>query len=341
MRRTAAVIAITLGMALIAVPFALSLFSRTSSAERVTDRFRHMMSAEGLVELRTDFETVRGTGEELIQGLLPRLARELGISEAELDRLIKTEFPATATGVQEVPAVLAFVDPVIDKLEADAKDFRAADSIPVGDVPLTVGPWVFIGIGVAFIIAGVFVLTGARSGLVAALLFGLAVAAAPLAVSFPQKASDGDRVAAVARIGLSQEGADKAQHAMVVLDAMFAEIDHDLIPAMEQRLQLSDAAFRQLIATDFPKVNQGLARWSEIRLKGHSLADKQTASVGDFAAADRIPYTTLPWLLVGSGGVLAGVASAALVQTRRRTANAIGSDARIPLASRDPEKVMS
>ena len=211
----------------------------------------------------------------------------------------------------------------------------------MGDVPLTVGPWVFIGLGVAFIIAGVVQLTGARSSLVVALLLGIAVAIAPLAVSFPQKASDGDHVAEVARIGLSQQGADKAQHAMVVLDAMFAEIENELLPAVAQRLQLTDAALRQLIATDFPKVSRGLARWSEIQPKGHSLADKQTASVGDFAEADKIPYTTLPWLLVGSGGVLAGMAGVALVQTRRRTTATVDLDAGIPLASRDRVKVTS
>src|SRR5687767_2123551 len=129
MRRITGAIAIALGAGLIAVTIAMSLFSRTSSAERVTDRFRQMMSAEGLVELRTDFETVRGTGEELIQDLMPRLATELGMTDAELERFVEDEFPAVATGVREVPGVLVFVDPVIDTLERDADEFRAADEI--------------------------------------------------------------------------------------------------------------------------------------------------------------------------------------------------------------------
>jgi len=330
MRRITAVIVIAIGLGLIVVPFALSLFSRTRSAEQVTDRFRHMMSAEGLVELRTDFETVRGTGEELIQDLIPRLAVEFGMSEVELRRLIEEQFPAVATGVREVPAVLDFVDPVIDTLEADATEFRSADAIPVGDVPLTVGPWVFIGLGVTFVLVGVAVWTGARAGLVAALVLGAAVALAPFVVSFPQKASDGDHVAQVARIGLSQEGADKAQHAMVVLDQMFAEIEDDLLPAVRQRLDWSDAALHQLLADEFPRVSAGLARWSEIQPKGHSLADKQTASVEDFAEADQIPFTALPWLLVGSGACVGSVAAVALVRTRRRVTTLATAAGEVP-----------
>lgn len=318
MRRITGVIAIALGVGLIAVPFALSLFSRTAAAERVTDRFRHMMSEEGLVELRTDFETVRGTGEELIGSLLPRLADDLGMSEDELSEFLQAEFPATATGVAEVPGVLTFVDPVIDTLEADAARFRAADSIPVGDVPLTVGPWVFLGLGIAFVVVGAVVLTGTRGMVAVALGLGVVVGAAPFVVSFPQKASDGNQVAEVARIGLSQDGADKAQYAMGVLDAMFAEIQDGLLPAVEQRLDLSPGELDELLATQFPKVRLGLERWAEIEPKGHSLADKQTASVDDFADADRIPFFALPWLLVGAGAILALASAAALVGPRSK-----------------------
>jgi hypothetical protein len=318
MRRATANTALVLGAALLAVPFVLSLFPRTSAAERVTDRFRNMMSADGLIELRTDFETVRGTGEELIGELLPRLATELGVTEAEVDDLLGAEFPAVATGVREVPSVLAFVDPVITTLEADAEEFRRADAIPVGDVPVTVGPWMFLGLGVAFLAVGGLLLTGAaRSSVVAALVLGAAVAVAPFAVSFPQKASDGDHVAEVARIGLSQEGADKAQRAMVVLDAMFAEIEAELLPSLEQRLGLSESELQAFLAADFPRISEGLDRWPAIQPKGHSLADKQTASVDDFAEADRIPYTALPWLLIAAGAVLAVVAGAALFRTPR------------------------
>src|SRR3954447_2159704 len=104
MRRIVAAVAVGVGAGLVAVPLVMSLFTRTTNAEQVTDRFRHMMSKEGLVELRTDFETVRGTGEELIGTALPGVAAKLGMTDAQFAGYLDVNFPAVARGVREVPA---------------------------------------------------------------------------------------------------------------------------------------------------------------------------------------------------------------------------------------------
>lgn len=319
MRRIAAVVIAVTGLFLIAVPFALRLFERAGDAEQVTERFRPMMSDEGLVQLRSDFETVKAGGTEFINDAIPRFADDLGMTDTEFAAFTEENFPNVATGVEQIPGIVDFVDPVLTTLEDDTEEFDSADSIPVGDIPITVGPWVFLGLGAALVAAGAVILRGSGSGpLVAtALLSAVVVVVAPFVVRFPQKADDGEDLAAVARIGLAQDGAHAAQSATVVLDDMVIEVRGEMLPALGDALDLTDAELGAVLAEDYPAIDRLLADWDDIVPRGYALASNQQASVDDFADADALSFQTIPWLLAVPGAVALVAAGTLLLAGRR------------------------
>ena len=94
---------------------------------------------------------------------------------------------------------------------------------------------------------------------------GLAMLVVPLALSYPRKASDARKVAAVGRVALSRQAATGAQTANGLIDNMVTQVKTQMVPALAQRLHLTTAALETSIATNYPAVAKGLAAWPSIK----------------------------------------------------------------------------
>src|ERR1700694_3560087 len=92
------VFAITLVVAtyLIVSPFALSLFSRTRDAQKLSDYYRPLMSDHGINQFRVGVEIVNAAGDELYHKFLPEVQAALGLSEAEFNGFVAQNFPHVA-----------------------------------------------------------------------------------------------------------------------------------------------------------------------------------------------------------------------------------------------------
>ncbi|HEV2813057.1 MAG TPA: hypothetical protein VGW10_07390, partial [Solirubrobacteraceae bacterium] len=154
MRRVVAVASIACGLALIAVPFATSLFERTRGAERTFDAMRETVSEPGIAQARRNFGVVSAAGAEVRSELVPGLARRLGIGERDLLALLANDFPDIARGVERIPAYLEFVGPTIDALDANRDAFENADSLPGAGLPITASPWLILLLGGGLVGAG-------------------------------------------------------------------------------------------------------------------------------------------------------------------------------------------
>jgi hypothetical protein len=318
--RAVAVLALVLGVALIVLSLSLSLFERTAGAERTTDRFRALMSPAGLVDLRNDFETVRSAGLQFRDRTIPDFARALGLSPPEMDRFVRTNFPAVHAGVASFPATFAFVDPNIDRLEVRSDEFSNLDAIPTDWLPLHAAAWLLFGLGVALVAVGAFGLFRpgrVTTGLCAAL--GVVMVVLPLALGIPGKAEDARDVGDIAKGGLSQAGATQADQINDGLEAMVGEIRTKMLPALSTRLNVTPEQLNRQLARDYPAVAKFLGMFDQLLPEARGLAARQQASVDDFAKADKTPIKAIPWLLIVPGAVLALVAVIALVAGTRRS----------------------
>lgn len=318
MRKAVATVAVVCGLGLLVVPFALSLFDRAPAGERVTNRFRETMSTRGLHELAGNFATMGALVDQFVHQTSPRLARQLHMDAGEYNAYVARQFPAVAAGVKGIPPLVAFVTPVAAQLEALHPQFASVDSLPFLGLPLTTVPWILLALGAALIGLGVAIwrATGPAT-LVCAAALGTAMLVLPLAFSYPRKAADARKVAAVVRVALSRQAASGAETANRLIDNMVTQVDTQMVPAVAQRLHVSPGAFATSIATSYPAVTKGLAAWPAIKPGAVELVRRQVASVGDAAEMNGLDFTPLPWYIIGPGIALLLTAGPALAARSR------------------------
>jgi hypothetical protein len=153
MRRPLAVLAVALGVGLIAVPIATSLWSRTDGAENTFDVMRDFVSEPGIALARQNFGTVNAGGTEFL---------EKGVPFLDAQNVDLARYPDIAAGAEKIPGYLSFVGPTIDALDANREEFADADSLVGLGLPITAAPWLLVLLGAGF--AGAGVLTLRRPG---------------------------------------------------------------------------------------------------------------------------------------------------------------------------------
>jgi hypothetical protein len=302
MRKLVATVAVVCGLGLVVLPFALSLFDRAPAGERVTNRFRSTLSANGLHDLAVNLGTMGAMVDQFIHQTSPQLARELHMTGSQYNAFVGRQFPAVAAGVKGIPPLVAFVTPVAAQLEALNPQFESVDSLPFLGLPLTTVPWILLAIGAAPIGLGVVIWrTRSRVPVMFAAVLGLAMIVLPLALSYPRKASDATKVAAVGKVALSPQAAAGAQTANRLIDNTVTQIQSEMIPALAQRLHVSTAAFEHSLATNYPAVTKGLTAWPSIKPGAVELVRRQVASTGDASELNGLDFTPLPWYIMGPG----------------------------------------
>src|SRR4051794_12806635 len=84
--RAVAVLAVTVGVGLIIVPFALQLWARTPAAERTFDRFDFLMTDNGLRQAGDLFATTKAGGLQLVNEAAPAFAEKLDMTPGQFER---------------------------------------------------------------------------------------------------------------------------------------------------------------------------------------------------------------------------------------------------------------
>jgi hypothetical protein len=313
MRKAVATVAVVCGLGLIVVPFAMSLFDRAPAGERVTNRFRETMSTRGLHDLAANFATMGALVDQFVHQTSPELARQLHMNTGEYNAYVARQFPSVAAGVNGIPPLVAFVTPVAAQLEALHPQFASVDSLPFLGLPLTTIPWILLALGAVLVGLGVAVWdTRGRAALICAAGVGAAMLILPLALSYPRKASDARKVAAVGQVALSRQAATGAQTANRLIDNMVTQVDTQMLPAVAQRLHVSTGTLQATIATNYPAVAKGLAAWPTIKPGAVELVRRQVESIGDAATMNGLDFTPLPWYIMGPGIALLLTATATL-----------------------------
>src|SRR4051812_30213519 len=186
--RAVAVLAVTVGVGLVIVPFALQLWDRTPAAERTFDRFDFLMTDNGLRQAGELFDTTRAGGLQLVNEAAPSIAEQLGMTPGQFERYTRRHFPAVAKGLDETPGIVTLVAPIVDGLANGGDEYESAKSIPGLGLPLTSTPWLAIGLGLILIGGGTVALVApGRRTTVGLLAVGAVMVAAPFALNLPEK----------------------------------------------------------------------------------------------------------------------------------------------------------
>ena len=334
MRRFIAVTAIVLGAGMMLVPPVLSLFSRTSAAEKLTDDIRPAMTDSALTRTRAEFDAGRAALTAFVDQGIPRMAADLGQSSAQYRASIDSQYPDVAAGIRQLPAMTTFVDGAINLFDANRAKFHSADAIPTTSLPFTVGPWMFLGFGLLLLTLGVVVGLGkgGRAPVAALVVAGMFLAVTPFVVRFPQKAADGKELVALLRQPLTRESANQLRTWQTTVEKMTTQLQSGLLPAVAGQLHLSPQAMDAYLARNVPELAAGLPQLQPIVTHMATLVAKVERDVAPYSKTRRIPFRALTWLFFVPGALVAVAATLGLFATSTRAASAASRRVAVPTA---------
>ena len=313
--RITAGVAIAVGVGLAVVPFATSMFSRTSAANHLTTAVRPAMTRAALDAGGADLMTVQKAYGELGTGLLPAMATDLHETPAVLVQQLQTRYPEIRAGMSNFDTAVVNAQRILAVLNTNRARYAAADSLPVRHVRLTVAPWAFLAVGTIFVILGVVILFRPRIGLVALALTALAVAVVPLVLNVPSKLSDTRILVHSLRDTLSPQAAATARAQYTTFATMLNTFDTKALPEFAATTHKTNAELVAYVSAQAPTL--AAPDVTRILTKFSGLTTALGAEVDNYRDTAKVPFRSLAWLFVVSGFFLAALAATALVAGRR------------------------
>jgi len=320
-RRIVFLITLAAGLYVVAVPFALSLFSRTSDAETLSDYYRPLISDDGIRYQRTNLGIVNAAGDELYTVTLPRLQAELGMDEAQFNAYVADNFPHVAAFLKRAPEVVAYLNPALKQVLAQGDNFEDADQFPVANLDARVGPWSLLALGLGLLVLAVLIRVGTSSlPIIAVFVVGVGLVVGPAVLGWFHQTEAAEQVAEVARGPFTPELANTTVDDTYKFDAAITEMREAMFPGIGRQLGMSEAELDAFLHENFPDTMRFLDAWVDnIHEGSRSLSLSQIRFMDEFHNADATPYEALPWVFMIPGAALLAAGAYGLLARRRTT----------------------
>jgi hypothetical protein len=161
-----------------------------------------------------------------------------------------------------------------------------------------------------------------RIGLVASLTIAAILIVGTLVIGLPGKTAGVKRLTDTWRPAFTTQAVKQERANFDEIQAMAAQLQTQVAPALSQELHLTPAGFNQLLEKDFPAVAAGVSQLGTILPRFGALVTGIQQQRANFSKADAIalrrplhlPPTTVPWLLILPGLAVLLLAITALVR---------------------------
>jgi hypothetical protein len=171
-QRIALSVLLVIGVALIAAPLSMSMFSRSSNGEKMVNGFRPIMQPAHVAttadyynnvfaKLRPFALAMPGVQSDA-QKLVPALAQALHMTPAQVQKMLATQFPSMAKLLQSLPQAvpvfnrvppgLDFYKSLVQTMQANVGNYSSVDAMPA----MGLFPWFFIVPGILILLASGF-----------------------------------------------------------------------------------------------------------------------------------------------------------------------------------------
>ncbi|MDJ0925678.1 MAG: hypothetical protein QNJ77_14075 [Acidimicrobiia bacterium] len=250
-RRLPAFGVLAIGVIVLYVLFASNLFTVGAAFEELTDEFRPIMTDDAIATAQADVGALGAVSDEFNTGVAPAVAEALQMSPDELNAFMGTNFPAVAAGVAALPEIVTQFTGVVGLLADQQSNFEQADAIPTSNLPATTVPWIILLIGVGAVMVAIVMLGKVEYAWLLAVGFGVLVVVFSLVLSFLPKSSAADEMNAALKPVYTEELVTGATQALGVVGAMGDQMRNEMLPALQQQLQMDDTAMQQFLG-QFP-----------------------------------------------------------------------------------------
>lgn len=232
---------LAVGVVVLVVLFANSLFTVGSAFEELTDEFRPFMTEQAIATAQADVAGLGAVSEEFNTRLAPALAEQLQTSPDGLNTFMGTNFPAVAAGVGALPEVVPQFTVIVGLLDDQRPNFESADAIPSSFLPASTVPWIILLIGVGGVVVAILMLGKTKQSWLLAVSFGAIVVVLSLGLSFLSKSSAADDLNEALQPVYTQELIANSREALGVVGAMGNQMQAEMLPALSQQLGFDEA----------------------------------------------------------------------------------------------------
>ena len=250
-RRLPAFGVLAIGVIVLVVLFASNLFTVGAAFEELTDEFRPIMTDEAIASAQADVAALGEVSREFTTEVAPAVAEALQMTPDELNAFIGTNFPAVAAGMAALPDIVTQFTGVVGLLAEQQSNFEQADAIPTSNLPASTVPWMILLIGIGAIVVAIVMLGKVDYAWLLAVGFGVLVVVFTLGLSFLPKSSAADDLNAALKPVYTEELVAGSAQALGLVGAMGDQMKNEMLPALQQQLQMDDAAMQQFLS-QFP-----------------------------------------------------------------------------------------
>lgn len=248
---------LAIGVIVLIVLFANNLFTVGTAFEELTDAFRPIMTDEAIATAQADVAGLGEVANEFQNDVAPAIAQALQMSPEELDVFLGTNFPAVAAGVGALPDIVPQFTDVVGLLAEQQSNFESADAIPTKSLPASTVPWIILLIGIGTIVVSILMLGNSERSWLIAAVFGVAVVAFSLLLSFLPKSTAADNMNEALKPVYNAELVANSGQALGVVGAMGQEMEERMLPALGQQLGMSEAQMGEFLS-QFPATEAAL-----------------------------------------------------------------------------------
>jgi hypothetical protein len=246
------------------------------------------------------------------------MAQALGMTPEQLTAFIGQQYQDVATGLQQLPSIVAQFRTVVAVLAAEHTRFERADAIPTSNLPATTIPWGLLIAGVVLVGIGlVMTIRPARPWAGAGLVVGALMIVVPLAMSLPGKASAADTMNAHLKPVYTAEMLTGAKGALATVGAMGQQMQGEMLPGLAQQLGMDEAQLQAFLGQNLPAVAAGTQAMPTAMPMFENLVTTFDAHLADWNTLKPVAFVPIVWTMI-AGGVVALLAGAwALVPSRK------------------------
>jgi len=317
LKRRLLVIALVIGLGLIAAPAVFQMFSRAPKGGEMIDDFRQYMTQQNVDKFQGYMGEIDAADKELGAKLPGLLQARAGIAASD----VAGRFPSLTSFEQQWPKINADMgDDMLVTIERMVPNFAAVDALP----PFPLFPWFFVLPGAFVAIVAALALRRDRRGrparpfVLGVAALGLAIVLAPAVFQMFSRAPQGKEMIDEFRPLMTASRVSTIQGYFLVIGAGEGEVRTQVEPLLARSGVTADQW-----ASELPAVARFSRDWPKISNEFAPMIGAMSDNLDNYAAVDALPpFSLFPWFFVVPGLLIAGLAIAA---DTRRNAEAVSN----------------
>ena len=306
-----------IGAGLIALTLISNLFAVGPAFENLITAFRPALTQTAIDTARGDIAGLSAVQAEFTTKLVPALSQQLKMTPTQFNGFVSQKFPAVAAGMNALPTVVPTFKGLINTLDKQRPLFASADAIPTKSLPATTVPWALFGAGLIIFLIGLLMLRKPKAGGATAVVVGLLLVVAPIALSLPTKASNADQLNANLKPVYTQALVTNATGALATIGAMGNEMQTKMLPALATQLKMTPQALQTFLGNNFPATAKALQTMPASMGRFNGLVKMFDKNLSNYNTLKPVGLAKIIWTLTIAGGLVAGLGVITSLKRRR------------------------